>query len=127
MEEFLKALAAAGTVSLVVERVVAAVMAPIKARVKKTNPDYDWWWLIYLSWGVGSVLAFAAGINLLGTLLPTLNPTVGLVLTAVIVGGGANLIHDIFDKPAATTLTAISELGGTLSAVVSTPKPDSSK
>ncbi len=84
--------------ALAANRVIEAIVAPVKQRY----PNLDLWWLIYVSWIGGGALSFAAGVNLFATLLPALNPTVGLVLTALVVGGGANLISDLF--PAAPTL-----------------------
>ncbi len=81
--------------ALAANRVIEAFVAPIKQRY----PKLDLWWLIYVSWVGGGALSFAAGVNLFATLLPSLNPTVGLVLTALVVGGGANLISDLFPTP----------------------------
>lgn len=119
MENFLQALGIGSFLALATERIVAAIVAPIK----KKWPDVDYWWLIYPSWILGSLLAYLAGINLLLTLVPKLDPLYGQILTAVIVGGGANLIHDIFDKSPTTTLTATSESAGTMTATVRTYAP----
>jgi hypothetical protein len=119
MENFLQALGIGSFLSLATERIVAAIMAPIK----KKWPDVDYWWLIYPSWLLGSFLAYAAGINLLLTLVPNLDPFFGRILTAVIVGGGANLIHDIFDKPPTTSITTTSNAPGVMTATVSTDSP----
>lgn len=78
----------------VTERVTEAFVAP----AKKKWPNADLWWLVYVSWVLGAVLVFLAGINLFATLVPTLAPLAGQVLTAVVAGGGANLLHDIFDR-----------------------------
>jgi hypothetical protein len=119
MDSFLQALTVGSFLALVTERVVAAILAPIKVKW----PNVDYWFVLYPSWLLGGLLAYAAGINLLLTLVPNLDPIFGRILTAIIVGGGANLIHDIFDKPATTTLTATSEVAGTMTATVKTDAP----
>lgn len=81
--------------ALVSNRLIEAFVAPIKQKF----PKADLWWLVYVAWVVGGALSFAAGVNLFATLLPSLNATVGLVLTALVVGGGANLISDLFPTP----------------------------
>lgn len=94
--------------ALIVKSIVAALTAPIKQKW----PNADLWWLIYPSWVIGGVIAYSASLNLLSEApgLSQLDPQMGRLLTAVIIGGGANLLHDIFDKPSTTTLT--SELKG---------------
>lgn len=60
---------------------------------------YDWnkFWLMYVAWGFSGVLVALAGINLFEGVFT--NDIVGLVLTAIVAGGGANLLHDATDKP----------------------------
>lgn len=106
--DYVASIAAAVTTALflvvAVERVTAAVLAPIKARY----PAADFWWAIYPSWALGSLLVFAAGLNLLADIAPGLPPLVGQIVTAVIAGGGPNLLHDLFDQlklPATPTVT----------------------
>jgi hypothetical protein len=41
---------------------------------------------------------FIAQINLFAVLVPGLDLTAGRVLSAIVAGGGANLLHDLFDK-----------------------------
>lgn len=77
--------------ALVANRLVEAVVAPLKKRYA----EMDFWWLIYAAWGLGGVLAWFAGVNLFGANFPDYE-IVGRLLTAVVVGGGSNLIHDIF-------------------------------
>lgn len=115
-------LTAAFLLALITERITAALVAPVKAKW----PELDLWWVIYPAWVLGGVLAYLANLNLVADLLPTLPAEVGRVLTAVIVGGGSNLIHDIFDRPATSTVTASTQ-GGSLSADVKIrgePLPD---
>lgn len=93
--------------ALAANRIIEAFVKPVKQRY----PNLDLWWLIYVSWIGGGALSFLAGVNLFAALLPTLNPTVGLVLTALVVGGGANLISDLF--PAVPTLELAAPLAPT--------------
>ena len=57
----------------------------------------DKFWLKYVAWGVSGVLVAFSQVNLFVDYIP--NVTVGLVLTAIVAGGGANLLHDQTDKP----------------------------
>jgi hypothetical protein len=87
----------ASFLALIANRVIEAFVAPIK----KKYPELDMWWLIYPSWVFGGLLAWLAGINLFASL--SLPEVAGRILTAVVVGGGANLIADIFsNKPASS-------------------------
>lgn len=56
----------------------------------------DKFWLMPASWVVCGALGALSGLNLFADLFP--NPVIGLVLTAVTIGGGANLLHDVFKK-----------------------------
>jgi len=90
----MEALATAGFLALVTNRVIEALVKPLKVKW----PSLDLWWLIYPSWVLGGLLAWVAGVNLFGTYLPVEAELVGRVLTAVVVGGGSNLIADVFGK-----------------------------
>lgn len=74
------------------ERLTEAIATPVKKRF----PNLDTWWMVYVSWIVGGALVFMAGVNLFDGVFQ--NPLVGQTLSAVIAGGGANLIHDLFVK-----------------------------
>lgn len=76
---------------VVVERLVAGLVAPLKRRW----PQSDFWWMVYVAWVVGAVVVWLAGINLFAGVI--WNDVVGRVLSAVVAGGGANLLHDVFD------------------------------
>lgn len=77
--------------SVVTNRVLEAFVAPLKVKF----PNVDMWWLIYVSWVLAGGLAWAAGINLFVAYLPG-QELVGRVLTAIVVGGGSNLLADLF-------------------------------
>jgi hypothetical protein len=82
--------------SVVANRIIEAIAQPVKLKF----PALDLWWLIYVSWGVGGLLAWFAGVNLFTALVPSLDPMIGRVLTAVVVGGGSNLLADLFQPKA---------------------------
>lgn len=85
---------------LLVNRLVAAFAQPLFERLK-----WDKFWLMYIAWALAGILVFLTGINLFTTVFP--GQLVGLILTAVCVGGGANILYDATDnKPVlAATLT----------------------
>lgn len=73
------------------ERLVAALCNPI---FEKYNLDK--FWLLYVSWLTGGVLVWLTGVNLFASYIS--NPLIGQILSALVAGGGSNLLHDIFDK-----------------------------
>jgi uncharacterized BrkB/YihY/UPF0761 family membrane protein len=78
--------------AVVANRIIEAFVAPLKNEF----PEIDFWWLIYVAWVVGGLLSWFAGVNLFAPFVPTLDPLIGRVLTAVVVGGGSNLLADLF-------------------------------
>ena len=88
-----QALAVASFLAVAAKSIVQAVAEP----VRKKFPNLDMWWLIYVTWAVGGLLSWAAGVDVFSMIIPEFNTTVGKLLTAVVVGGGSSLIHDIFD------------------------------
>jgi hypothetical protein len=87
-------IALAGFLALVANRLTEAIVKPIKIKY----PQLDLWWLIYPTWVLGGVLAWLAGVNLFANVLPDVLP--GRILTAVVIGGGSNLIADLFGNRA---------------------------
>jgi len=64
-------------------------------------PIFDWrgWdrtWLRYVSGLTGLLLGLAARLDLLAEAGIVLDYRLGVVLTALLIGGGAGLIYDIF-------------------------------
>ena len=57
----------------------------------------DKFWLAYVSLAIGGGLVWLSTVNLFAAYLP--DPIVGRVLTAIVAGGGATLLHDVFDGP----------------------------
>ena len=72
-------------------RLVAALITPIFDKY-----GWDKFWLMFVSWALSGVFVWLTGVNLFAAYIP--NALVGKVLTAVVAGGGANLLHDLTDK-----------------------------
>lgn len=75
---------------VVVERITAAGITPLFDKLK-----LDKFYLMYVAWVLAAVLVFLTGYNMFEGLLPGV---VGQVVTAIVAGGGANLLHDVTDK-----------------------------
>ncbi len=73
-------------------RLIAALVTPL---FEKYN--WDKYWLMYASWVLSGILVWLAGVNLFSAFIPS--ELIGKILTAVVAGGGANLLHDLTDKP----------------------------
>ncbi len=76
---------------------IKTIVAALKEPFAKKFPEVDLWWVFYVSFGLGAVCAWFGGIDLYSEIVSDL--TLSRILTAATVGGGASLIHDIFDKP----------------------------
>lgn len=63
---------------------------------RKKFPKADLWWLIYVALATGAAIGWFAQINLFAEIVP--NVLLGRVLTSILIGGGASLLHDVFDK-----------------------------
>lgn len=81
-------------------RLIAVLITPIFDRY-----GWDKFPLMYIAWVVAGVLVFASGINLFANFIP--NAIIGQLLTAVVAGGGGNILHDISDQQ--STVLFISE------------------
>lgn len=77
--------------AVLTERLVAGLITPL---FDKLSIDHSW--LLYVGWAAGGLLSYLAGVNLLGDYFAS--PIVGQIVTAVLTGGGANLLHDVFDQ-----------------------------
>lgn len=83
--------------AVVANRLVEGIVKPLFERFK-----WDHFWLLYVSWGMGMLLVTMGEINLFSAVFPDLvwgfipGRIVGIVLSGLIAGGGANLLHDIF-------------------------------
>jgi len=73
-------------------RLVAALITPIFDKY-----GWDKFWLMFVSWAVSGVFVWLTGVNLFAPYIPS--EIVGKILTAIVAGGGSNLLHDLTDKP----------------------------
>lgn len=74
-------------------RLVAALIRPIFEKY-----ELDTFWLMFVAWIASGLLVWLADVNLFATFIPSV--LVGKILTAIVAGGGSNLLHDLTDKPA---------------------------
>jgi hypothetical protein len=74
---------------------------------KKKFTEVDFWWLLFVALGTGSVIGWFANIDLFSDLIPTMEPLAGKILTSVLIGGGASLIHNVFNGKAADTVVKL--------------------
>ena len=63
--------------------------------VKRHYPELDLWWLLYVALGTGAVIGWLSGIDAFPNMFA--DGVTGRILTAVLIGGGSSLIHDVFD------------------------------
>ena len=94
-----------GGLIVVVNRFVAGFLTPLFDKFHA-----DKFWLTYISWVLGGVVVFLTGINVFAEAMPNY-PLVGMILTAVVTGGGANILHDLTDKPEAPTISSYTLTG----------------
>lgn len=73
-------------------RLVAALVTPLWDKY-----NLDKFWLMYPAWILAGVFVWFTGLNLFATFIP--NELIGKILTAIVAGGGSNLLHDLTDKP----------------------------
>ena len=78
--------------ALVNERVVEYFISPLFDKFYEEGR----WLLLYVSLVTGGLLSFLAGVDLLAIAGVELVYPVDLIVSAVLVGGGSNLLHDIF-------------------------------
>ncbi len=93
-------------------RLVAALIVPLFEHY-----NWDKFAIMYISWAFAGVFVWLSGVNLFASLIP--NVLIGQILTAVVAGGGGNLLHDITDQkssvfianvPDGTTVESVDEL-----------------
>jgi len=80
-----------------------AVIGYLAEPIRKRFPDLDLWWLTYVSFGTGVLIGYLSNVNLFET--TGLVGLPGRILTACVIGGGASLIHDVFDHQDVRTVT----------------------
>lgn len=89
--EALAPLTIAFFLAVVANRLVEALIVPLYEHFK-----WGKFSLLYVAWLVAGVLVFLSGVNLFAAYLPS--ALAGQVLTAVVAGGGANFIADLFNR-----------------------------
>jgi membrane-associated PAP2 superfamily phosphatase len=62
--------------------------------VRQQYPNLNLWWLVYVAFATGAALSWLAGVDLLAVYID--NALVSRLVTALVIGGGSNLIHNIF-------------------------------
>lgn len=94
------ALAAAVLIAVFGERITEYFITPLFEKA-----GWDKAWLLYVGALPGFILCMAARIDLFAMLGVALPYYLGVIATGLVVGGGANLVHDIFDGPEYAELT----------------------
>ena len=84
------ALASAVLLAVVVKAVLDYIAEPLRTKF----PQLDLWWFNYVALVCGAVVAWFAELNLFASQVP--NPILGRILTALVVGGGAKMLNDVF-------------------------------
>jgi hypothetical protein len=74
-------------------RLVAMLVTPIFDKY-----GWDKFWLAYPAWILAGVFVWLTEVNLFASFIP--NALIGQILTAIVAGGGSNLLHDLTDRPA---------------------------
>lgn len=82
------ALAIVAGFAVLANRLIEFLVKPIFAHYK-----LDTFWLVYIAWVVGGALVFSTGVNLFASYIP--NAAIGQALTAIVAGGGANLLKEL--------------------------------
>jgi len=76
---------------VLVNRIIAGFFTPIMDAAK-----LDKKWLMYIAWVLAGLIIFSTDLNLFAAIIP--DPMVGQILSAVAVGGGANILYDRGDN-----------------------------
>ena len=80
----------AAFLAIVAKRLVDGLITPLFDRY-----DWDKFALKYIAWAVAGALVWASGVNLFEAYLPGV--LLGQIMTAIVGGGGANFLHDLFN------------------------------
>jgi len=78
-------------IAVLTNRLVEALATPLFDKF-----EWDKFPLMYVAWVFSGVIVWLTGVNLFEVLIP--NSLAGQIITAIIAGGGANLLHDFIDK-----------------------------
>jgi len=85
-------------------RLVDALVTPLFDKF-----GWDKFPIMYIAWAISGILVALTGVNLFGSVIP--NALAGQILTAIVAGGGANLLHDFTDSEI-VEITAIEDEAG---------------
>lgn len=85
--EIVELLAIAGFLAVVANRLIDGLITPLYEKF-----GWDKFSLKYVAWVLAGFMVWASGINLFKDFIP--NPVIGLILSALVAGGGANMLHD---------------------------------
>lgn len=80
-----------GGLAIIANRLVAALITPLFDKY-----GWDKFWILYIAWVVAGVLVWLSGANAFDTIFPS--ALVGQIVTALVAGGGANILHDLTDR-----------------------------
>lgn len=99
----METLAIALFLAVVVKTILDHIAEPLRTKF----PTLDLWWFNYLALVLGGAVSWVASLNLF---VAYINVTwLGKLLTALLIGGGAKLINDVFSN-APQTLAAKREM-----------------
>lgn len=90
----IEGLALYGFLAVLVERLTEAVFGTPFDKFEKLTP-YKWA-LMYLGLGVGVAVAWFGNLDLIAELAGVQLGVLGIVLTGLSLGGGANLLHQVW-------------------------------
>lgn len=88
----MEVLAAALLIAVFGERLIEYFVMPLFDK-----HGWDKTWLLYIGALPGFILCVAANLDLFAMLGIVMPYPLGVIATGLVVGGGANLVHDIFD------------------------------
>lgn len=71
-----------------------ALLKPIRTK----KPELDLWWMVYVTWITGAALSYLAHLNLFAEAVSSLPVLAGEIVTALVVGGGSQLIYAVLPK-----------------------------
>ena len=97
---------AALAIALFLATVNKALLDLIVAPVRTKWPGVDLWWVNYLALLTGALLAWVFNVNLLAALAGGEPARItGIVITGLVIGGGTDLINDLFSGVQGRTTT----------------------
>ena len=86
------AISTAAFLTVANSEIVDYIFRPIRRRWS----DTDFWWILYVGLVTGLIIGWVAQVNLFGAYVE--DETLGRVLSAITIGGGSSLVHEIFGQ-----------------------------